>query len=185
MLFTPHTLCEINNKEVRPNSALCLQVVVWASATLHHATVLQTSSTAGQLSEDSQCTWVFVWVTGQPVHDRFNILTLRFSVCECMWASRRQWWAVSCCSERAPLGPPSFLAPVTDRVHSARAVTHRTYPTGGGWFCGTCWTCVSGLAVAQISQPGREGLLMNVQEGQAHSVCWEKNIYISVALWQN
>lgn len=37
----------------------------------------------------------------------------------------------------------------------------------------TCWICVSGLAVAQISQPGREGLLMKVHEGQDHSVCWE------------
>ena len=37
----------------------------------------------------------------------------------------------------------------------------------------TCWMCVSGLAVAQISQPGRDGLLMKVHEGQAHSVCWE------------
>lgn len=37
--------------------ALCLQFIAAASATLHHATVLQTSSAAGQLSEDSQCTF--------------------------------------------------------------------------------------------------------------------------------
>lgn len=35
-----------------------------------------------------------------------------------MWAS--WWWVVSCCSERAPLDPPSFLAPVTETGLSQR-----------------------------------------------------------------
>ena len=42
------------------------------------------------------------------------------------------------------------------------------------WPGRTCWMrpClgVSGRAAAQISQPGREGLLMKVHEGHAHSI---------------
>lgn len=67
--------------------ALCLQFIVWAaaSATLHHATVLQTSSAADQLSEDSQCTF-------QSLGEYFvNMcaadLASSFSVCVCV----RKW----------------------------------------------------------------------------------------------
>lgn len=79
--------------------------------------------------------------------------------------------------------PRSSLLPRScdkDRAYSVRTVTYWTHPTCGGLFGCTWWTCVSGLAVAQISQPGREGLLMKVQEGQAHSVCWEEMCICSI-----
>lgn len=200
LLSAPHIPCKIN-KEIRPSSNVChghvqrskpahscLQFVVWASASaaLRHATVLQTSSAAVQLSEDSQCTWQSLCEYFVHMYMAHLASSLRVCVYACVsrWdtATRQQWCAVSCCClNQTLLDPLSYLAPVWENIRqekrrslrenvrksSAEVLIVRCLCT-----C-TCWMCVSGLAVAQISQPGRDGLLMKVHEGQAHSVCWE------------
>lgn len=131
VLSAPHIPCKIN-KEIRPSSNVChghvqwskparscLQFVVWASASaaLRHATVLQTSSAAVQLSEDSQCTWQSLCEYFVNMYMAHLASLLRVCVCMCVrrWdtTTRQRWCAVSCCCclNQTLLDPLSFLSP--------------------------------------------------------------------------
>lgn len=191
MLFTPCKPCKINNKELRPNSRVCHGHVrndgqCWCSlnvcrspsesVTLHHATVLQTSSATGQLAEDSQCTL-------QSLCEYFvnmYMTDLAFLLCGCVWGSETTTTGSQLLlkpeSPRSSLLPRSFDRNRGDSHWEETLGTVVRMWLTVRYFSSTCWTCESGLAVAQISQPGREGLLMKVHDGQAHSVCWKKLI---------
>lgn len=145
----------------------CLQVTIWVSDT---ASCYSASNILSQLAEDSQCTL-------QSLCEYFvnmYMTDLAFLLCGCVWGSETTTTGSQLLlkpeSLRSSLLPRSFDR---NRGDSHWEKTFGTVVPTVRYFSSTCWTCESGLAVAQISQPGREGLLMKVHDGQAHSVCWK------------
>lgn len=140
--FTPHTLCEINNKEVRPNSALCLQFVFLSRGKgggewgRHSASCYSSSN----VFSSWPAVWglsvhftVFVWITGQHVHERCSIFTLRL----CVWMRVERPGDDDGQSAAAQGALPSALSPSSllwQTPGSLRDSTRgcRAYLTGGG-----------------------------------------------------
>lgn len=133
VLLTPHTLCEINNKEVRPNSALS------AVDRLSHrgapfCVMLQCFKRLQQLASCQRTLSALysLCVTGQHVHDRFSIFTLRLCACEWMWAMVGSQLLLRARSPRSSLRLRSFDR---DKGHSVIVLGgRRTYESDGGGF---------------------------------------------------